>query len=227
MKLDDIGRILRTNDVDINPERVRKRYRDFAVTMAWGFLERKPYASARERYFREKCLVQKFYDSGLNTPELLKTDDENLTLRWRTLELTDLVQIFEDPRIHPDDKLQYFREALEVLSYIHNLSESHGDPYLKNMFRLDRDYPKRKRIYTCDFEYERTSSDSQVTDLLILTADAAHLLSHSQNDQLPAAISAVNEVYGRNLSFHFTPLDILFFRMRFGMDSQFFNYFGN
>jgi tRNA A-37 threonylcarbamoyl transferase component Bud32 len=225
MNLDNLGKLLKTNDVDINPDRVRKRYRNLAVTFLWGYLERKPYRTARQRYEREKTLIPEFYEAGLNTPEIIGVDDENLTLRWKTLELTDLVQVFEDPRIHYDDKLQYLKEALEQLRGIHNLGETHGDPYFKNFFRLDRDYPKRGSVYTCDFEIERISPDSQVTDILLLVADATKLLNNNHPQEQLATFSALEEVYGRELKIPFDMRDRFFYTHRFGMGKRFFEYF--
>lgn len=225
MSFDNIGRLLRTNHVDINPERLRKRYRQFSPTMLWGVLERKPYMSAKARYEREKRVVPLFYNAGLNTPNLIGTDDSTLTLDFQTFELTDLVEVFEDPRIHRDDKLQYLKEALELLRDIHNLGETHGDPYLKNFFRLNRRYPKRGSVYTCDFEYERKSSDSQATDVLILAADGAHLLSNNHQRETQSIFALVSEVHGRDIGFKFDLRDGFFYSARFGMRLDFFRYF--
>src|SRR3989338_89187 len=177
MGFDDIGKMLRTNHVEITPDTVRKTYRDFAPTMLWGVLERKPYMSAELRYKREKRLIPVFLEAGLNTPQLVEFDDDSLELAMIPLELTDLVEVFQDPGISIDDKLDYFKQALQQLRGIHNLGETHGDPYLKNFFRLNRQYPNRGDVYTCDFEYQRDSPVPSATDVLILVADATHLLN--------------------------------------------------
>lgn len=221
----NVGRWLRTNSVDITPERVRKTYRNFSVTMLWGFLERKPYASATTRYLREKEIIPELRAAGLNTPELISHDDSALTLDMVTLEFSDLVEVFMDPRIHKDDKLDLFGHALYQLNGIHNLGHTHGDPYMKNFFRLDRVYPDRGPVYTCDFEYRRKSPNPQLTDLLILTADATELLNGTHPEEAPATLSLVQQVYSTHLHFPFALRDQLFFRARFGMGKQFFDYF--
>jgi tRNA A-37 threonylcarbamoyl transferase component Bud32 len=225
MKIDDIGRVVRTNRVEITPEVVRKTFRRFSLTMLWGFLERKPYASAQQRYAREKSVIPIFFDRGLNTPELINFDDRALSLDIKTLELTDLVGVFQDPRICKDDKLGYFKMALQQLWGIHNLGKTHGDPYLKNFFRLNRQYQKRGSVYTCDFEYQRISPDPLTTDVLILVADATHLLNNNHPEEAPAIMTILEEVYGKGLSFPFDARDRFFFRKRFGTGNAFFDYF--
>lgn len=105
MKLNDIGRVLRTNDVHIDSRQVAKRFKQFALSMLWGFLERKPYLSAKVRYEREKRLICKFSNNpDLTTPTLLDSNDQELILVFQALDLTDLVQIFQNPAIHIDEK---------------------------------------------------------------------------------------------------------------------------
>ena len=225
MKLDNIGKWLRTNKVKITPEKVEKTYRGFSLTMLWGFLERKPYMSAAQRYAREKRLIPKFFAAGLNTPELVSVDDQTVTLSVKTLELTDFVEVFQDPRIHKDDKLNYFKQGLQQLYGIHSLGESHGDPYLKNFFKLNKQYQNRGSVYTCDFEYQRKSPNQLTTDVLIFVADATHVLNNNHPHDTPATLTLLKEVYGRDISFPFDDRDKFFFRARFGMKNDFFEYF--
>ncbi len=227
MKLNDIGRVLRTNDVEIGPERVTKRFKQFALSMLWGFLERKPYLSAKARYEREKRLITKFFgNSDLKTPTLLDSDDQELILVFQTLGLTDLVQIFQDPAIHIDDKLQYLRTALNQLHTIHNVGETHGDPYLKNFFRVNGS-ENNGRLYTCDFEYERKSPEPAVTDVLILTANSINALFQANGSAPKSALSVVREVYGDDIHFPFDIRDRVFFSLRFGMGHEFYEHFRN
>ncbi len=223
MGFNNIGRVLTTNAVEIDTERVTKKFNDFALSMLWGFLERKPYLSARFRYQREKKLVTKFQNKpDLTTPTLLEADDNELILIFRTLGLTDLVRVFQDPDVPTDDKLLYLQLALQQLHAIHNLNETHGDPYLKNFFLLD----ETKDIYTCDFEYQRTGPDPAVTDVLILTANAIHALCQEFPGISGAVLASVNEIYGHELWFPFDIRDRIFFSLRFGMGNEFYTHFG-
>ncbi len=225
MRLDNIGKLLRTNHREITPEYVRKTFRDFSPTMLWSYLERKLYMNARERYTREKKSIIDFYAAGLNTPELLKYNDQALELTVRTLELTDLVDVFQDLRIHKDDKLDCFRQGLIQLQKIHNLNRTHGDPYFKNFYRLDKLYPNRGIVYTSGFEYQRDSPDPKITDVLIFVADAIYLINGQHPKETPAPMSILEETYGTNISFPFDARDRFFFRARFGMRHDFFEYF--
>ncbi|MCM2325827.1 MAG: hypothetical protein NDI94_05155, partial [Candidatus Woesearchaeota archaeon] len=165
MDFDGLGKLLRTNSVVITPAKVIKTYHEFAPTMLWGILERKPYRRARERYEREKELIPALYESGLNVPQLISYDDKGLMIVMKTLDLTDLVEVFQDQRVHKDDKLSLFSEALMQLYGIHNSGYTHGDPYLKNFFKVEN-RRERGNVYTCDFEYERKSPDNQVMDMM-------------------------------------------------------------
>lgn len=223
--LDTVGRLMRTNDVVISPYEVRKRYRNFAIPMLWARLERKPYLSAQQRYEREKTLLKKFSQAGLNVPEIKGEDDENVTLTLRTLQITDFVQIFRNPAIPTDDKLQYYQEGLEQLLGVHNLGETHGDPYLKNFFRLDKVYDGMNGdVLFLDVEYYR---ESPVTDLLIYVANATSMLNKHNPDEAPATFSILEKVYEKGLSFPFDRRDLFFFKARFGMKDKFFEYFSS
>ena len=124
MLLDHIGRYLHTNRVDITPERVRKRFRDYYVPMLWGRLERKPYENARQRYDREKAQIRVLSRLGLNVPEIISESDTEVTLEWKTLELTDFVTLFLDETISGDQKIEYFKDALAILYKIQKAGHS-------------------------------------------------------------------------------------------------------
>jgi len=226
MRLDDIGRGIRTNRVVITAETVTKQYTPFSIPALWGPLERKPYQSAGQRYHREKRLMRRLYDVGLNVPETLSFDDGQLVLTTRALELTDLVTVVEDEKVHRDDTLQYLKGAMELLRKIHDQGEAHGDPYLKNFFRLDRVYPDRGNVLTLDFEYERDAPDPQMVDILLLTASSMSALEHRYPAERAAPVALAKEVFGRVDGFPFDAVDRLFYRTRFGMDREFFAHFG-
>ncbi|GEM_PF-2664104 len=226
MRLDDIGRGIRANRVVITTETVTKQYASFYAPMFWGPLERKPYQSAHQRYHREKRLLQRLYNAGLNVPEMLSFDDVQLALTTRALELTDLVTVVEDATVHRDDALHYIKAAMELLREIHDQGKAHGDPYLKNFFRLDKAYANRGNVLTTDFEYERDSSDPQMVDILLLTASSASVLGHHYPAERAAPLAIVREVFGRVDGFPFDALDRFFYRTRFGMDKAFFAHFG-
>lgn len=227
MSLNEIGKLFHTNDVHIGPEVVRKQFKPFAITMTWGFLERKPYLSAEKRYQREKRIIVKLEDNpNLHTPALLGSNDQELILELQSLPLTDLIAVFKDPFIHADDKLGYFRQSLQSLREIHESGETHGDPYLKNFFRIENP-PNKGCIYTCDFEFERRSPFPKTTDVLILVANTVNALSQANGISSKSALSLVNEVYGKDLDFPFDQRDKVFFRLRFDMGPEFFHHFSN
>lgn len=230
MGINNIGRVIRTNNVKIDKEsgQVTKQFSRFALSMIWGFLERKPYLSAKVRYEREKKLISKFSNNpDLTTPTLLDSDDQELILVLQALDLTDLVQIFQNPTIHIDDKLQYLRAALEQLHSIHNTGETHGDPYLKNFFRVNNTENDNSRLYVCDFEYERTGPDPAVTDILILTANSINTLLKTNGSAPESVLSVVSEVYGDEIYFPFDIRDKIFFSLRFGVGKEFYEHFRN
>lgn len=227
MKLVDLGKYLTTNDVQINEDYVTKRFKNFSPTMLWAPVERKPvYSSARRRYERDKRVATTLYSKGLNVPEITDYSDDKLWFRFITLDLEDLVSVFENPRISYEEKMQYFREAMQLLKTIHEAGEFHGDTYLKNFFRLNRQYDGRNgRVYTCDFEYDRTSPLSQVTDVMILTADAMVLLKRNHKEESSDILEVISDVYGDLSSYPFDWRDRKFFEFRFGIGSDFFDYF--
>jgi tRNA A-37 threonylcarbamoyl transferase component Bud32 len=224
MDLDGLGKLLRTNSVVITPQKVTKKYHEFSPTMLWGRLERKPYLRAHERYNREKELIPLFYDAGLNVPQLIGYDDQKKVIVMNTLELTDLVEVFQNPRRHKDDKLSLFGDALMQLYGIHSKGYAHGDPYLKNFFEV-KDRKVRGNVYTCDFEYERDSPNNLIMDMMILVADASHTLGDSTG-AYPAVFSIFQEIYGMRNRFPFDARDRFFFNNRFGVDERFYYLFG-
>ncbi len=226
MDWDSAGLLLRTNHVRVTPEEVSKTYRPLSIPLLWAYLERKRITSPGTRYRRERDLIPRLYASGLNVPELTAHDDATLTLRWRTLELTDLVHVLSSTEVHVDDKLQYLSGAFSLLRSTHNLGEVHGDPFLKNFFLLARQYPGRQGIiYTCDFEHERDSPLPMVTDILMLAANATGMLSRHNPGQERAVMSIVEDTYERRLHFPFDMRDRLYFSLRFGIGEGFFRYF--
>ncbi len=225
MVLNELGKILETNDVRVGSEVVQKRFKPFALTMIWGAMERKPFLSAQQRYSREKRLVVKLADNrNLNVQDLLAFDDQNFILQYRAARLTDFINLFKDPVVHRDDKLGYFKKSLESLREIHNTGEYHGDTYLKNFFKIESG-EKQGQVFTCDFEFERDSANPQITDVLIVTANSINALSKANGIKPEVVLNTASEVYGSDISYPFDLRDRAFFRLRFAVGQEFFDYF--
>lgn len=219
MILDQVGKLLQTNELIFTDSAVLKRYRPYPVSMLWGFLERKPYSAPEQRCRREAALLQKFRQKGLNVPELVGVSIGAAapSITVVRLELTDLVADFHDPSRHIDDKLSEFAAAIELLHSIHNLGESHGDAYLKNFARNCNG-----EVYAFDFENERIAPCPQAYDVVLLTANAISALGTRHKQAVLAAVRAVYD----SLSFPFDLRDKVFFSLRFQVSGSFFGYFG-
>ncbi|PIN74161.1 hypothetical protein COV20_00925 [Candidatus Woesearchaeota archaeon CG10_big_fil_rev_8_21_14_0_10_45_16] len=224
MNLDWLGKYVSSNSTNVDNGTFTKSYGGFSLPVLWAFLERKKIMRAHQRYSRERDVTARLYDAGINTHRILDSDDKTLTLIVESVPLTDFPELFEDRSVALDDKLGLFYTALKTLKAIHDAGESHGDAYLKNFFKDERT-TRREEVYTCDFELERKSPDPQITDLLMLTANAASSLGRNNPSAEGAVLDAVQEVNG---TVHAYPLDLrdqAFYRLRFQMGEAFFGYF--
>ena len=236
MKLAHLGRYVKTNSVIKDKDYITKRFRRilrFYPTMLWGNRERKPYRSPVERYMRDSRTAMRLFEYGINVPQVIDFSDKDLWFSFTRLDtgeqkMNDLISVFEDPKLTFAEKLQYYREALELLLAIHESGETHGDPYLKNFFRMPRNYPGRNgRVYTCDFEFARASPVPEVTDIMILTGDSIDILRGIHHDEYVtfSILDILSEVYGELPPYPFDKRDQDFLKVRFHADQRFFDYF--
>lgn len=225
MILDILGRKLTTNTVTFDGDSVIKTYRSLPLSLFWGFLERKPLQSADERYNRDLDLMRVLHDGQLNVPQVLVSCDETRTITMKREELTDFLAIFDDQEEHVDDKLQLFKEALQLLHAIHQLGEHHGDPYFKNFFRMETPSQRPSaRVFTCDFEWQRSFPDPAAYDVALFAANGINALRKQHPKSEGEVYEAVREVYGK-LHIPLDTRDRFFYRMRFRMNDNFFAYF--
>src|SRR3989344_1604863 len=235
MKLAYLGRYIRTNSVTFDDKYVTKRFRQvlrYYPQMLCGTKERKPYQPPEKRYMRDSRVSMRLCSQGLNVPEIVDYSDDELWFRFVKLDIDsrkdDLIAVFEDPALTFDEKLQYYREALELLKAIHTAGETHGDTYPKNFFRLrGEDRNRDGRVYTCDFEFERDSPLPEVTDIMILTGDSISIIRNGHPEEYVTfnILNIVSDVFGSLPSYPFDERDIAFFERRFGTDQRFFDYF--
>jgi len=218
---DRIGKLFQTNDFYIEDGCFRKKFgvRDYPA-LFWGFLDRKPVMSARDRYEREKTHILNLSGKGLNTPVLMNFYDRELTLEIKVLDITSLVNVFTDTEISFDDKLFLYLGALHQLKGIHDLDMFHGDAYLRNFFRINNGSIRGQGVYTCDFEHVRKSPFPKTTDVLVITANTISLLGNFKK-----IVNGLESIYEDNFSFPFGIIDKAFFRARFGVGKEFFDYF--
>lgn len=225
MILDILGKTFTTNSVTFDGDSVIKRYRALPISLLWGFLERKPLQSVDERYKRDLDLMRVLHDGKLNVPKVLVSCDETRTITMKREELTDFLAIFDDQEEHVDDKLQLFKEALQLLHAIHQLGESHGDPYFKNFFRMETPSQRPSaRVFTCDFKWRRSFPEPAAYDVALFAANGINALRKRHPKSEGEVYEAVREVYGK-LHIPLDARDRFFYRMRFGVNDDFFRHF--
>ncbi len=220
--LDELGMRPRPGRVKVENGIVEKQFNlPRHISALWAAWEGKLLLTPKQRYELEKSRIQTFQQAGLEyTPELVGADDENLVLKWKALPgLLSFVRVLKSRKTGFDQKLEYFRRALELLHAIHELGDAHGDAYLKN-FYLNND-----GVYTCDFEEYRSSPNPHVNDLLIFLANSASALGRFRPDALDALIPLTKDRYGPLPPHRFSSEEAYFYSVRFGMGARFFDYF--
>ncbi len=216
-------RVVREDDISVTFQ-----YKPFPVTMAWGPLERKPWQSARQRYEREKRLSLKLHQQGLRVPEVIESNDETLELRVKRLNNSDnFLNWTINGRLTNNAQEQCLYESLVLLKEIHRRGQQyyHGDPYIKNFLLSQNGHDGNITVHTTGLQYERDSPNPQMTDVQLLVASSISGLRHrgmlTQEDIFRLTRSSYEMLVGAN----FTARDNLFYRLRFGVDKRFFQFF--